>query len=76
MIGSINVHIGNKVRRNELVGLLSWIGIDLCVISETWFREESGERLMNESLENSEYEWYGLDRKKQTTKQAMEAWDF
>ena len=24
---------------------------------------------MGESLQNSEYEWYGLDRKKQTTKQ-------
>ena len=67
LIGSINVHIGNKARRNELVGLLSWIGIDLCVVSETWFREDSGERLMNESLENSEYGWSGRDRQKQKT---------
>jgi hypothetical protein len=65
LFGCINVHIGKKERRNEIIGMLSWIGIDLCVVTETWFREGSGDRLMSESLENSEYEWYGRDRRVQ-----------
>jgi len=41
------------------------VGIDLCVVTETWFRDESGDRLMSKSLNESKYEWYGRDRRDQ-----------
>jgi len=62
----MNVHIGKEENRNVFVGAVSSIAkLDMCVVTETWFREGEGEKIMERTLAESEYGWFGRDRKSQ-----------
>ena len=63
----MNVHICNIEKRNVFIGMIEKLGLDLCVVSETWFREGSGNGLMREALEGSNLVWFGRDRSEQKT---------
>ena len=70
VVGCLNIHLTVKEKREELINFISSrADVDILGICETWFKPGLGKEVMTECLENSEYEWYGLDRKKQTTKQ-------
>ena len=70
VVGCLNIHLTVKEKREELINFISSrADVDILGICETWFKPDLGKEVMGESLQNSEYEWYGLDRKKQTTKQ-------
>ena len=70
VVGCLNIHLTVKEKREELINFISSrADVDILGICETWFKPGLGKEVMTGCLENSEYEWYGLDRKKQTTKQ-------
>lgn len=61
----MNVHLGREENRKVFVGMVSMVGLDVCVVTETWFREGEGDRQMGKTLEESNYLWFGRDRKNQ-----------
>ena len=46
-------------------GLMNMINIDICVITETWFKEGKSERDMRSSMNKNKYQWFSRERKKQ-----------
>ncbi len=61
----MNVHLSNERNRNVFVGAMSTLEVDVCVVTETWFREGLGDNVMERSLEGSSFQWFGRDRKDQ-----------
>lgn len=61
----MNVHLSNERNRNVFVGAMSTLEVDVCVVTETWFREGLGDKVMEKALEGSSFQWFGRDRKDQ-----------
>lgn len=68
LVGCMNVHIGNEYNRKVLLGMVSMLKLDVCVITETWLREGDGDRVMirvsvvwkrPERSEELDWGWWG-----------------
>jgi endonuclease/exonuclease/phosphatase family metal-dependent hydrolase len=65
-VGCLNIHLGRFEKRQIVYSWVSRIvKLDVCVITETRFREGVGDSLMGEVINPEEYAWYGRDRKAQ-----------
>ena len=63
--GTVNIHLtkNKKKKRREFIGVIEhWIRIDICGVVETWFKDNG--RMLEDDLKNSEYQWFGKDRKR------------
>ena len=46
-------------------GLMNMINIDICVVTETWFKEGKSEGDMRSTMNKNKYQWFSRERKKQ-----------
>jgi len=57
LVGSMNVHLGKEEKRKVFLGAVSsLVRVDVCVVTETWFREGQGEAMMSTPLEGLGYQ--------------------
>ena len=41
------------------------LDLDICAVTETWFKENRGERDMKSTIDVEKYQWIGRERKNQ-----------
>ena len=59
----MNIHLCSSYRRNLFYGMFGMLNLDVCVVSETWFKE--GIDYMNKLIDNDKYVWFSRERQKQ-----------
>lgn len=61
MVGCVNHHLTNVDSRRDLLEMVTWAGLDVCGVTETWIREGRGEDI----FQDQKFEWMGRERKGQ-----------
>jgi len=61
-MGTMNVHLCSDYNRNIFYGIVQKIGLDICVVTETWFTWNTSSKIM-ESTFGSDFNWFGRERK-------------
>ena len=74
MIGCMNVHLSHERNRNIFLGAMSTLEVDVCVVTETWFREGLGDKVMENALEGSSFQWFGGTGRTRSLGLVMEGW--
>jgi hypothetical protein len=64
LVGCLNIHGGTEQQRNLFCGLIKLLNLDICIITETWLKEDRSNEF-KKSIDNEEYEWYSRERRKQ-----------
>ena len=61
VLGCINAHLQKERNRSLLYGIIEDVKVDICVVSETFFRDNSSR--MIEKVFGSDFMWFGRERK-------------
>ncbi len=57
----MNVHLRKDYNRNILYGLIQKIKLDICILTETWFLQNTSSKLMEKTF-GSDFTWFGRER--------------
>ena len=61
-MGVLNIHLRDVVKRQSFLKAVVNLNLVLCGVVESWLK--NSKELMDAELLNTEWAWYGLDRKR------------
>jgi len=60
--------LSKSEKRKLFIAFLKYVNIDICVVSETRFKEGKGDESMAKVVDSEQFLWVGRDRKKQRSR--------